>query len=63
MAEARGGAGVEIMAGKITDGRYPADSWAKMLHTHKHPGGQQTEIHFWKNRATGATEGYKFINP
>ena len=63
MAEARGGAGVEIMAGKVSDARYPAGTWAKMSHTHKHPGGHQTEVHYWKNRESGATEGFKYKDP
>ena len=63
MDEARGGAGVEIMAGRIKDPRYPTERWAKMSHTHRHTSESQTEVHYWKNRETGATEGYKFVNP
>ena len=63
MAEAKTGAGVEIMAGKIKDSRYPASGWAKMSHTHKTPGREAIEIHYWKNRETGAMEGFKYKNP
>jgi RHS repeat-associated protein len=60
MAEAKGGAGSEIMAGKVKDARYPAESWAKMQHTHQHADGSQSVIHYWKDRVSGAMEGFKF---
>ena len=63
MAEARSGAGREIMAGRIRDARYPASLWSKMSHTHLNPDGSVIEIHYWLNRETGATEGFKFTNP
>lgn len=62
MEEAKSGAGEEIMKGKIKDPKYPADKWAKMSHTHENPDGSIVEVHYWKNRSTGATEGYKFKN-
>jgi len=63
MAEARGGVGTEIMFGKIKDSRYPSDQWAKMSYTRKTAGGETIEIHYWRNRDTGAMEGFKYKNP
>lgn len=60
MQEARAGAGEEIMQGRVNDRRYPSDEWAKMSHTHTNPDGSVIEVHYWRNRATGATEGFKF---
>lgn len=60
MAEAKGGAGKEIMAGKIKDARYPAARWAKMHHVHEHADGSKSVVHYWKDRVSGAMEGFKF---
>ncbi len=59
MDEAKGGAGQEIMKGKINDPRYPQSDWAKMEHIHRGPNNN-TVIHYWKNRLTGSSHGFKF---
>lgn len=65
MQEARAGAGVEIMKGAIRDLRYRND-WAKMSHVHRVFNGMGDdiliEIHYWKNRVTGAVGGFKFVH-
>ncbi|MGD9729510.1 MAG: RHS repeat-associated core domain-containing protein [Nitrospiraceae bacterium] len=58
--EAKAGAGVRIMKGKINDPKFPENVWAKMQHVHDHPDGTQTVIHYWQNVQTGAREGFKF---
>jgi len=55
LKEAKAGAGKEIMKNKINDSRYPSNIWAKKSHRHKN-----IEIHYWQNRNTGASHGYKF---
>jgi hypothetical protein len=63
MAEAKGGAGLEIMQGQIGDPRYPQAKWAKMSHVHRTPDGKTIEVHFWRNRDTMHDHGHKFTNP
>lgn len=58
--EAKSGSGREIGKGKWKDPRYPEDDWAKKSHYHAHPDGSSSEIHWWENRHTGETHGYKF---
>ena len=48
------------MKDKVQDPRYPKQEWKKCDHFVKHSDGTQTDIHFWKNRLTGAREGFKF---
>ena len=50
----------EIMKGKIGDPRYPTEEWAKKQHLHEALDGSEINIHYWENRLTGETHGYKF---
>ena len=59
MDEAKSGSGKKIMEGKINDKNYK-DTHDKMSHVHEHPGGAQTEVHYWKNKTNSETTGYKF---
>ena len=52
----------EIMRGDIKDKRYPQEEWKKNQYIHRNPNGTKTTIHYWENRITGATEGFKFKN-
>ena len=58
--EAKAGAGKRIMQGRINDPAYPEDTFAKMSHIHEHPGGWQTEIHYWEDLTSGVRSGFKF---
>jgi RHS repeat-associated protein len=59
--EAKAGEGESFMGDKVNDPRYK-DTHDKMRHNHPHPDGTNTEIHYWKNRDTGETSGFKFKN-
>jgi RHS repeat-associated protein len=61
LAEAKAGAGTEIMQGKIKDAARAG--WAKMQHVHTSPDGTNIVIHYWQEIKTGVTEGFKFKNP
>lgn len=62
LEEALGGSGEDIMKGKIKDPNYPPTEWQKKEHSHEHPNGSTTTIHYWENALKGIREGFKFKN-
>jgi len=60
LKEAQSGAGRQIMQGSIKDPKFPADTWAKMQHTHTTPEGQNIVIHYWQRLVDGLRTGFKF---
>ncbi|MEO5970223.1 MAG: hypothetical protein ABIQ95_09875, partial [Bdellovibrionia bacterium] len=49
----------EIMKGQINDPRYKG-THDKVSHTHEHGDGTVTEVHGFRNKATGEGSGFKF---
>jgi len=62
LAEARAGAGWEIMSGKINDPRF-VDLWKKMSYEYETKSGRDIVIHFWERIQDGVRTGFKFKNP
>lgn len=52
--------GNEIMTGKIKDKNYPDKDWKKCEHRHVDYYGNENKVHWWQNRHTGETHGFKF---
>jgi RHS repeat-associated protein len=62
LEEAKHNPGKEIPQEKlvINDPNYPTEHWAKKQYEHKALDGNKTNIHYWENRHTGETHGFKF---
>ncbi|MCI5211036.1 MAG: RHS repeat-associated core domain-containing protein, partial [Candidatus Electrothrix sp. ATG2] len=58
LEEAKAGAGEPFMGDRVNDPNYK-DTHDKMRHNHAHSDGTNTEIHYWKDRKTGETSGFK----
>ncbi|MBN9378090.1 MAG: hypothetical protein BGO14_01240 [Chlamydiales bacterium 38-26] len=61
LEEAKAGAG-KSLNGKIdiNDPRYPSDKWEKMQHVHESLDGNKINIHYWKEKATNESHGFKY---
>jgi RHS repeat-associated protein len=59
IAEARTRA-KRIMKGKLKDPHFPEIRWSKMQHIHRSPDGTNIVVHYFLDRWTGKTKGFKF---
>ena len=60
LQEAKSGVGEAMTKMKIKDPNYPYERWQKMQHQHINSDGSKVNIHYWKNKETGQTHGFKF---
>lgn len=62
LEEARAGAG-KSTGMRIDDPKYANGDWDKMEHVRKNEKGEtKIDIHYWKNKVTGESHGFKFKN-
>ena len=62
LEEAKAGAG-ENTGMTIKDPKYNNGEWQKMEHIKRNKDGKaEVDIHYWKNKNTGESHGFKFKN-